>query len=410
MAVLGTLEKFRRLRALALSAGTSALVLLLIGICCGTATALADQAASITRPASLPERAANAETLRAHASRIGLYFGSMVDSNPGNGWDTAWVRRTLASEFNLMEPGTQLKWATIHPAKDKFDFGPADALVDFAIAHDMKVRGHTLLWGMANPGWLGNEAASDYTRFSGEELEAILVNHIQTVVGHYREKYPGVIKWWDVTNEVMGWNNQFNTDGILWTKIGANPDRADYLRLAFRTARAADPDAILCMNDWGNEGSIPDRTQNMLEAVRRFKAEGVPIDCVGMESHIDTEKAPTYEQVLSVMKAYADMGVQVQVTEFDIQGPRSTPDWNKACMIAADVLKACIDSPNCTAFNNWGFSQAFYLNNADNSKSITMLPWDRKNQKSPIYSAMSAALSGGLLERADQVRSLCHNL
>ena len=29
------------------------------------------------------------------------------------------------------------------------------------------------------------------------------------------------------------------------------------------------------------------------------------------------------------MKAYADMGVQVQVTEFDIQAPRSAQDWNK---------------------------------------------------------------------------------
>ena len=69
-------------------------------------------------------------------------------------------------------------------------------------------------------------------------------------MGHYHDKYPGVVKWWDVTNEVMGWNNKFNSDGILWTNIGTNPDRADYLRVAFRTARAADQNAVLCMNDW----------------------------------------------------------------------------------------------------------------------------------------------------------------
>jgi len=347
------------------------------------------------RPSSLPEPDNDADTLRVNASRIGLYFGSMMDSMWGNGWETAWVHDTLGSEFNLMEPGTQLKWATIHPAKDTFDFGPADDLVDFAIAHNMKVRGHNLLWGMANPDWLGNEGARSYTKFSGEELEAILVNHIRTVMGHYRDKYPGVVKWWDVTNEVMGWNNQFNSDGILWTKIGANPDRADYLRLAFRTARATDPDAILCMNEWGNEGGNPDRTRNMINAVKSLKAEGVPIDCVGMEAHLNSETAPTYEQVLGVMKEYADMGVQVQVTEFDIQAPRARPDWSKASEIATDILKACVDSPNCTAFNNWGFSQAFYLNDAGNQKSVTMLPWDQKNKKSPIYSAMRELLIDG---------------
>lgn len=347
---------------------------------------------SVRRPPSLAESDPSAQTLRAYASRIGLYFGSMMDSMKGNGWETAWVRNALSSEFNLMVPGNQLKWWVVHPIQDSFDFGPGDALVDFAVAHNMKVRGHTLLWGMANPDWLGNEGASNYTKFTGKELEAILVNHIRTVMGHYRDKYPGVVKWWDVTNEVMGWNNKFNSDGILWTKIGTSADRADYVRVAFQTARATDPNAILCMNDWGNEGSIPDRTQNMIDAVRFFKAEGIPIDCVGMEAHLDSESAPTYEQVLSVMKAYVDMGVQVQVTEFDVQTPRSAQDWNMASTITTSILKACIDSPNCTAFNNWGFSQAFYLNDAGNRKTVTMLPWDEKNQKSPIHSAMRNAL------------------
>jgi endo-1,4-beta-xylanase len=368
----------------------------------GSSTPVSDSTSALStlvgrpfsRPASLPEPDPKAETPRSYASTIGLYFGSMIDLH-NDGWETAWVRNTLCSEFSFMEPGTQLKWATIHPAKDSFDFGPGDALVDFAVAHNMKVRGHTLLWGMANPDWLGNEAARNYTKFTGDELEAILVNHIRTVVGHYREKYPGVIKWWDVTNEVMGWNNQFNSDDIEWTKIGTNPDRADYLRVAFRTARAADPNAVLCMNDWGNEGSIPDRTLNMINAVRAFRAEGIPIDCVGMEAHLDFETAPTYEEVLQVIKTYAEMGVQVQFTEFDIKAPRSAPDWNKASKIATDILKACIDSPNCTAFNNWGFSQAFLLNDANNPKTVTMLPWDEKNKRSPIYLAMRNILVDG---------------
>jgi endo-1,4-beta-xylanase len=348
----------------------------------------------LRRPQSLPESNPQAETLRAYAAKIGLYFGSMADSMAGNGWKTPWVQKVAGSEFNLMEPGNQLKWWMTQPTQGNFDFGPGDALIDYAVAHDMKVRGHNLLWGMSNPEWLGNKSAAAYTKFTGQQLEDILVNHIRTVVGHYRNKYPGVVRWWDVTNEVMGWNNEFNSDGIEWTKIGTNPDRADYVRVAFRAARKADPDAVLCMNDWGNEGSLPDRTQNMIETVKAFRAEGVPIDCAGMETHLNLESAPSYEQIAKTMKAYAEFGVQVQVTEFDIQARRSAADWNKASTIATNVLKACVDSPNCTAFNNWGFSQAIYLNKPSNQDTVVMLPWDEKNQTTPEYSAMRAILKG----------------
>lgn len=349
-------------------------------------------AASFVRPRSLLEPNKNADTLRAHAAKIGLYLGSMMDSGAGNGWDTAWVRDTLGSEFNLLEPGNQLKWSVTQPTQNTFNFGPGDALVDFAIAHHMKVRGHNLLWGMGNPAWLGNGPAKTYTTFTGKELEAILVNHIRTVMGHYRDKYPDVVRWWDVTNEVMGWNHKFNSDGILWTKIGTNPDRADYVRVAFRTARAADPKAILCMNDAGNDGSVPDKTQNMIDIVRTLKAEGVPIDCVGMEAHIDSEAPPTYNQVMKVMQAYAGMHVQVQITEFDIHAPLSAQDWAKASTIAKSLLKACVDSRNCTAFNNWGFSQAYYLHDSGKQNVATMLPWDTANKKTPEYSGMRAIL------------------
>jgi endo-1,4-beta-xylanase len=345
---------------------------------------------SFRRPTTLPDANSQPGSLRSYAAKIGLYFGSMQDST-NNYWRMPRVQEVAGSEFNLMEPGNQLKWWMTQPAQNTFNFSPGDALVDYAVAHDMKVRGHNLLWGMANPDWLGNKPARSYTKFSGQQLEEILANHIRTVMGHYRSKYPGIVKSWDVTNEVMGWNNKFNSDGIEWTNIGSNPDRADYLRVAFRTARAADPDAVLCMNDWGNEGGVPDRTQNMIEVVKSFRAEGVPIDCAGMEAHLILESAPAYSQMLQTMNAYADIGVQVQITEFDIKAKRGVADWNKAATIASNILKACVNSPNCTAFNMWGFTQAIYPNGLDGD-ALVMLPWDEQNHVTPMYSAMRLVL------------------
>jgi endo-1,4-beta-xylanase len=300
-----------------------------------------------------------------------------------------------------MQPGNQLKWSFIHPAPNAYNFTPADHLLDYASASGLKVRGHTLLWGVGNPAWLFNGAVNPASNFTGAQLELFLTDHIQQVVGHFRNKYPGVVTTWDVTNEVMGWNNRFNTDGIVWTKIGTNPDKADYLRIAFRTARAADPDAILCMNDWDNDGTAPrgnpngvDRTANMIAVVRAFKAEGVPIDCVGLQAHNSTA---TYDQIRAVMRAYADMGVQVHVTEWDQVMPISNPNAIfDAAGIVSRVLQACVDSPNCTMFNIWGFTQkypALHYGESRNKSLPAMFPWDANGEKTAIYAAMLKVLT-----------------
>jgi len=86
-----------------------------------------------------------------------------------------------------------MKWETIHPAPETFDFAQGDRLVEFAVAHQMKVRGHTLTWHQQNPKWL-----TDVTR-TPEQLARILEQHIKTVVGHYR----GKVFAWDVVNEAF---------------------------------------------------------------------------------------------------------------------------------------------------------------------------------------------------------------
>lgn len=356
------------------------------------------------RPASLPEPNPKSGTLRAAAAKIGLYIGTMVDPT-GDGFDSdaAWFRNILSTEFNLMEPGNQLKWWIIEPTQSTVDFSPGEHLLDYASANGLKVRGHNLLWGLGNPTWLYKGAVNPASNFTGDQLQAFLVDHIQKVIGHFKDKYPGVIIAWDVTNEVMGWNNHFNSDGVVWTKIGENPDKADYLRVAFRTARAADPSAILCMNDWDNDGSAPygnpngvDRTANMIAAVRAFKAEGVPIDCVGMEAHNVTA---TYAEIIAAMRAYADMGVQVHVTEWDQTIPISNPHAiSDAAEAVARYLQACVDSPNCTMFNIWGFTQKYpalhYSESGGDTALPTMFPWNADGGKTAIYNAMLSVLSG----------------
>ena len=87
----------------------------------------------------LQEPKPQSQTLRAYAAKLGLYFGTMADSMPGNGGETPWVQKIAGSEFNLLEPGNQLKWWMTGPSEGTFDFGLGDAL-DYAVGHDMKGR------------------------------------------------------------------------------------------------------------------------------------------------------------------------------------------------------------------------------------------------------------------------------
>ncbi|MGC1476321.1 MAG: endo-1,4-beta-xylanase, partial [Terriglobales bacterium] len=135
--------------------------------------------------AAVPE-----QSLREAAQGSALLIGTAV--RPAQLSEPAYAS-TLAREFNMLEPEDALKWEVVHPEPQSFDFSQGDQIVDFAARHDMKIRGHTLVWHRQNPKWLTEK------KYTSAELAEILEKHIKTVVGHYR----GKIFAWDVVNEAF---------------------------------------------------------------------------------------------------------------------------------------------------------------------------------------------------------------
>src|SRR5436309_10406589 len=84
-----------------------------------------------------------AQSLREYADKLGVLVGTAV--NPALFREAAYAA-TLAREFNMLEPENVMKWGTIRPTQEVFNFGPGDEVVRFAQAHRMKVRGHCLVW------------------------------------------------------------------------------------------------------------------------------------------------------------------------------------------------------------------------------------------------------------------------
>jgi endo-1,4-beta-xylanase len=206
-------------------------------------------------------------------------------------------------EFNTISPENVLKWVVVHPQPDRYDFAPADAYVAFGQRNGMFVIGHTLVWHSQVPAWVFQDAQGQ--PMTRDALLARMKDHINTVVGRYK----GRIKGWDVVNEAL------NEDGTLretqWMKI-IGPD---YIAKAFQFAHEADPAAELYYNDYNLD--YPAKRDGAVRLIKSLLDQGIPVKAIGSQEHLKLT-TPTAAQVDSAIKAFAALGVHVNMTELDI--------------------------------------------------------------------------------------------
>jgi endo-1,4-beta-xylanase len=286
----------------------------------------------------------------------------------------------LAREYNALTPENAMKWEAIHPAPDHYRFGPADAIVAFAESSGMVVRGHTLVWYRQVPDWVtGREWARP-------ALERVLRDHIHRVVGHYR----GRVVQWDVVNEAIDGEGRLR-DNIWLRVIGP-----DYIRLAFRWAHEADPDALLFYNDFDLEFPGPKATA--VEAlVRDLVRDGVPIDGVGLQAHELSARPPTRENVEVALRTYARIGLAVGITELDvgIALPGDTAKYEAQARVYDDVLTGCLAVTRCLTFVTWGFTDAHSWIPTELPGFGDALPFDTSYRPKPAADALRARLAHG---------------
>ncbi|GAB3423863.1 endo-1,4-beta-xylanase [Flindersiella endophytica] len=225
--------------------------------------------------------------------------------------DTVGVASELAvKHFNSVTPGNAMKWDATEPAEGEFRFTDADQVASFAASNGLALRGHTLIWHSQTPAWVFQDASGRELTNSPADKALLLArveNHVRAVAG----RYAGQIYAWDVANEVI---DESQPDGLRrsrWYEIAGD----DYLRTAFRVAREVAPGAKLYINDYGTEA--PRKRQALYSVVARLRAAGVPIDGVGHQLHINSDRQSVAE-VEATFRLFASLGVEQQVTELDI--------------------------------------------------------------------------------------------
>ena len=60
----------------------------------------------------------------------------------------------IEAQFNTISPENALKWQSIHPSPDTYNFEPADKYVAFGEKHKMFIVGHCLVWHSQTPRWV----------------------------------------------------------------------------------------------------------------------------------------------------------------------------------------------------------------------------------------------------------------
>ncbi|WP_221762457.1 endo-1,4-beta-xylanase [Nonomuraea sp. WAC 01424] len=297
----------------------------------------------LAAPAPAAQAAARTpHDLRRLAHQNGIRIGTAVDvaalrTEPD-------YRATLNREFTNVTAENAMKWESVEPQRGVHTWADADAVVDNARRHGQQVRGHNLVWHNQLPAWL-TEGVQNGT-IGAAELRRILRDHITTEV----RRYKGRIRAWDVVNEVI------DEDGTLRKSIWLTQLGPGYIADAFRWARQADPRAKLYVNDYNLEWNSP-KIEATLALIKDLRSQGVPVDGIGFQGHLGIQYDYPGDWA-NVMRRFADLGLEVAVTEMDVRMVLPVTPEKLATQAAyyGRALTGCLSVPACKEFTVWGFT------------------------------------------------------
>ena len=297
--------------------------------------------------------------------------------------DPAWVD-LAARHFNQITPEWEMKMEAILGPGRSYDFTRPDRIAAFAATAGMRLHGHALVWYSQ-----GSEAFAglDRARFAAE-----YDRYISAVAGRYR----GKVVSWDVVNEAVAEDGNGLRDCHWSQALGQD----GYIIRAFEQARAADPEAVLFLNDYNLENN-PRKGATFLRLVERLLKAGAPIGGIGTQSHLDIEIPAG--QITAFMREAARFGLPIHVSELDASqrrdggfDPRSARQKREQqAARVAELAEAFIALParQRFAFTVWGLrdSDSWLTRDARAGSGDSPLLFDAAGAPTPMFEAVAGA-------------------
>ena len=315
-------------------------------------------------------------SVRERADKRNLTYGMSVQAGDVLDPDTISI---LEDNFNLLVPENTMKWVNIRPTKGFWNWSDMDNMVAFAQKRKMRMKGHTFVWHQQNPPYV-------YSLKTREEAIALLTDQITSVMTRSK----GKIYEYDVCNEVL------NEDGTMRDTIWYKTIGPDYLDIAFRTARAADPDARLILNDYSNEYAGTPKADGFYALAKDLKDRGVPIDGVGLQMHLMAQDPVSEEALLENVRRFGDLGLFVSFTEIDVRVANPLTAEKEAEQIDAysKLMEIALGEKNAGSFIMWGFSdKRSWIPRAFPGFGFAHL-YDQNDKPKPVYFRLKDIISG----------------
>lgn len=276
-----------------------------------------------------------------------------------NSWQTddAARSRLILKQFNSITAENEMKPEPVMDYRKTLEIGDnihtgqnfekVDKLLAFARDNGIRVRYHVLCWHNQTPAWFFTEGWQNADRkllFEGGDVpfasrEVMLARqeaYIKDIMTHVNTNFPGVVYCWDVVNEAIEPDNGapgcYRTKSPWYKVLGE-----EFVPAAFRAARKYQaPGQLLLYNDYNCYQS--GKLEAIIELLKKLQAENL-VDGMGMQAHLMMDW-PSVEDCEKAARAYAALGLALQVTELDIHCPDGTPVGQKAL---ADKYAAYFD-------------------------------------------------------------------
>jgi len=188
-------------------------------------------------------------------------------------------------------------WARFEPERGRPQTERLRNLANWYNEHDCTVKGHPLCWHTLAPDWL--------LPLDADEILQAQLDRIRREVS----TFAGLVDQWDVVNEavIMPIFDRYD-NGI--TRLCQKLGRIGLIRAMFGAARAANPQAMLLLNDFDVSPAFDILVEGCLAA-------GVDIDMIGIQSHMH-QGYWGVERTLKVLAAFERFNLPLAFTETTI--------------------------------------------------------------------------------------------
>lgn len=330
------------------------------------------------------------------ASGNGLTYGTSLATWQADDPDYLQI---VDREAAILFTEDDLLWWRLRPAPGAaMDFQYADRFFDIAAAQGQLVLGAHLVWDEGfGEGWTGE----DIWGLDETAARSLMLETIEGVLGRYQ----GRAAAWIVVNEAI---DAHEDDGLRRDYPWYETIGPTYIEEAFQAAQAADPGALLILNEFGFEtdsewDAAADKREKALIVIDDLLAAGVPVQALGVQAHLAAADFATAFDADGYRQFLADVAsreLKILITEMDVLDDGLPADVAERDAAIADVysryLDAALDEPDLATVITFGLSDRYTWLQEDypreDGAERRPLLFDSDLQPKPAYAAVKDAL------------------